>query len=156
MWSMMNLMDTSLRVPLIIRPAPASSFGNVDRPLVVTSQDDDDNDDDNDDDDAVQVYRHPVELVDLFPTLVSLAGISSENCPLYCSCSMFCMLSVLMAIFVVVAVPYQRTHDSTQRPSRCGLDPGAHSRLRQTTERRCFFSNHALLQLHPRLPYRPR
>lgn len=51
MWSMMNLLETSLQVPLLIRPAPIAH--------VVTNH----------------VYSHPVELVDVFPTLVSLAAV---------------------------------------------------------------------------------
>jgi len=55
MWSMMNLMDTSLRVPLIIRPAHRSLTSKIG---------------------SSNVYPHPVELVDLYPTLIRLAGFS--------------------------------------------------------------------------------
>lgn len=55
MWSMMSLLETSLRVPLMIRPAPAHTALGGGR--------------------AVPVYHHPVELIDLFPTLTSLAGL---------------------------------------------------------------------------------
>ena len=53
MWEMMNLLEQSLRVPLLIRPAPN------DRRLRNT----------------VGVYSHVVELLDLFPTFASLAGL---------------------------------------------------------------------------------
>ena len=53
MWEMMNLLEQSLRVPLLIRPAPN------DQRLRRT----------------VAVYPHPVELLDLFPTLATLAGV---------------------------------------------------------------------------------
>jgi arylsulfatase A-like enzyme len=53
MWEMMNLLEQSLRVPLLIRPAPSDGrFA-----------------------DTVAVYKHPVELLDLFPTLATLAGL---------------------------------------------------------------------------------
>jgi iduronate 2-sulfatase len=55
MWSMMNLLETSLRVPLMIRPAPSDPVLGAGR--------------------AVPLYHHPVELLDLFPTLTALAGL---------------------------------------------------------------------------------
>eukprot|EP00041_Stephanoeca_diplocostata_P024992 m.644277 g.644277 ORF g.644277 m.644277 type:complete len:649 (+) comp22647_c0_seq16:193-2139(+) len=54
-WSMMSLHETSLRVPLIIRAAPN------DARLSRAS--------------TVRVYDHMVELIDLFPTMVALAGL---------------------------------------------------------------------------------
>lgn len=54
---MMNLLETSLRVPLLIRPAPNDprfSGGQV----------------------SGKVYPHTVELLDLFPTIVSLANLA--------------------------------------------------------------------------------
>eukprot|EP00039_Didymoeca_costata_P024132 m.9381 g.9381 ORF g.9381 m.9381 type:complete len:530 (-) comp4056_c0_seq2:699-2288(-) len=51
MWSMMNLLETSLRVPLLIRPAPSANMR------------------------VVPVYHHPVELLDLYPTMAGLAGL---------------------------------------------------------------------------------
>lgn len=51
MWSMMNLLETSLRVPLLIRPAGGRRADSPPR------------------------YRHPVELVDLYPTLAALTGL---------------------------------------------------------------------------------
>eukprot|EP00729_Bicosta_minor_P018329 gene18329-30585_t len=51
MWSMMNLLETSLRVPLIIRPVGYAKRNTV------------------------AVYRHSVELLDVFPTVVDLAGL---------------------------------------------------------------------------------
>lgn len=56
MWSMMNLLETSLRVPLIIKPAVADA---------TVAKESSDN---------VHVHSHPVELVDLFPTLITLAN----------------------------------------------------------------------------------
>ena len=56
MWSMMNLLETSLRVPLIIKPAVARAG---------VAKESNDN---------VRVYSHPVELLDLFPTLITLAN----------------------------------------------------------------------------------
>ena len=63
MWSMMNLLETSLRVPLVIRPAPH------DRRLAAAAA-------------AgagagagARVAWDPVELVDLFPSLAALAGL---------------------------------------------------------------------------------
>ena len=44
MWSMMNLLETSLRVPLMIRPAPSDSTLGAGR--------------------SVPVYRQPVELLE--------------------------------------------------------------------------------------------
>ena len=55
MWSMMNLLEPSLRVPLIIKPSAAASSSSISN---------------------VQIYSHPVELVDLFPTLVALARVA--------------------------------------------------------------------------------
>ena len=53
MWSMMNLLETSLRIPLIVRPAAnRQTAGRV-----------------------VGIYPHPVEALDLYPTVVSLAGL---------------------------------------------------------------------------------
>eukprot|EP00943_MAST-04B_sp_MAST-4B-sp1_P002911 g2911.t1 len=54
MWSMMNLLETSLQVPLLIKPAKTrvKSFKRVN-----------------------PEYNYPVELVDIFPTAVSLAGL---------------------------------------------------------------------------------
>ena len=61
MWSMMNLMDTSLRVPLIVRPAGqwANHTSHPSAPL--------------------SVYPHPVELVDMYPTTIRLAGFDSSQ-----------------------------------------------------------------------------
>ena len=56
MWSMMNLLETSLRVPLIIKP-PSQSQQQQRRS-------------------NVKVYTHPMELLDLYPTLTTLAGIA--------------------------------------------------------------------------------
>jgi arylsulfatase A-like enzyme len=54
MWSMMNLLETSLRVPLLVRPAPRDArFATM------------------------AVYDQPVELVDLFPTVAALAGVAA-------------------------------------------------------------------------------
>ena len=53
MWEMMNLLEQSLRVPLLIRPAPSDSRFTT----------------------TVPIYNHPVELLDLFPTLATLAGL---------------------------------------------------------------------------------
>ena len=53
MWEMMNLYEQSLRVPLLVRPAPH------DRRFA----------------DIVSVYDHPVELLDLLPTMATLAGL---------------------------------------------------------------------------------
>jgi hypothetical protein len=59
MWSMMNLMETSLRIPLIIRPAASDRrFHRGGGPP------------------AASVYPHMVELVDLFPTVAALAGLA--------------------------------------------------------------------------------
>ena len=52
LWSMMGLLDASTRVPLIVRLPP--SFSAAAQP---------------------RVYYEPVELVDLYPTLASLAGL---------------------------------------------------------------------------------
>ena len=53
MWSMMNLLETSLRIPLIVRPAATRQ--TADR--------------------VIRIYPHPVEALDLYPTVVSLAGL---------------------------------------------------------------------------------
>ena len=58
MWSMMNLMETSLQIPLIIKPAASSIQKNVQNRKITNEQ-----------------YNHPVELVDIFPTAVALAGL---------------------------------------------------------------------------------
>ena len=62
MWAMMNLRETSLRVPLMIRPAlnDVRFWRKTGHGLPPAS-----------------VYRHPVELVDLFPTLASLGNLSA-------------------------------------------------------------------------------
>eukprot|EP00005_Dracoamoeba_jomungandri_P000435 CAMPEP_0174251456 /NCGR_PEP_ID=MMETSP0439-20130205/1270_1 /TAXON_ID=0 /ORGANISM="Stereomyxa ramosa, Strain Chinc5" /LENGTH=492 /DNA_ID=CAMNT_0015331779 /DNA_START=35 /DNA_END=1513 /DNA_ORIENTATION=+ len=49
MWSMMNVLESSLRVPMVIH-LPANQLG-------------------------VPVYHYPVELVDMYPTTASLAGL---------------------------------------------------------------------------------
>jgi iduronate 2-sulfatase len=55
LWSMMGLLDTSTRVPLIVRlPPGAAAAGAAPQP---------------------RVWREPVELVDLYPTLAALAGL---------------------------------------------------------------------------------
>ena len=54
MWSMMNLMETSLQVPLIIRPAISNKHQYLD---------------------LQKRYQYPIELVDVFPTAVSMAGL---------------------------------------------------------------------------------
>lgn len=57
MWSMMNLLETSLRVPLLIKPAPLDArFAPARAGLPA-------------------VYPHPVELLDLLPTLAGLASL---------------------------------------------------------------------------------
>ena len=58
MWSMMNLLETSLRVPLIIKPPSQSQQQQQQRRS------------------NVKVYTHPMELLDLYPTLTTLAGIA--------------------------------------------------------------------------------
>lgn len=56
MWSMMNLLETSLRVPLLIRPALNDvRYSAAGGPR--------------------KIYKHPVELLDLFPTIVALAAL---------------------------------------------------------------------------------
>ena len=73
MWSMMNLLETSLRVPLLVRPAPRDArfataptrwrrMGARARPRAVG---------------PFAVYDQPVELVDLFPTVAALAAVSA-------------------------------------------------------------------------------
>ena len=57
MWSMMNLLETSLRVPLMIRPAKSIKARAKSQPP------------------TRRLYTHPVELLDLYPTLVGLAGL---------------------------------------------------------------------------------
>ena len=51
MWEMMNLLEQSLRVPLLIRPAPGDSRFAA----------------------RGAVYSHPVELLDLFRKIVMLS-----------------------------------------------------------------------------------
>ena len=53
---MMNLLETSLRVPLVIRPAPNDPRFGGGRA-------------------NIKVYPHTIELLDLFPTIVSLANL---------------------------------------------------------------------------------
>ena len=60
MWSMMNLLETSLRVPLVIRPAPRSM---LEAPSTVPPSL------------TPRVAWDPVELIDLFPTTAVLAGL---------------------------------------------------------------------------------
>ena len=60
MWSMMNLLETSLRVPLIIKPATTTASPRRSGPGHGNN---------------VRLYSHPVELLDLFPTLAALAHI---------------------------------------------------------------------------------
>lgn len=55
MWSMMNLLETSLQVPMIINYARSHPRKHV------------------------GTYRYPVELLDLFPTIVALAGLPSSR-----------------------------------------------------------------------------
>lgn len=57
MWSMMNLLETSLRVPLLIKPAPLDARFAPPRAGLPA------------------VYPHPVELLDLMPTLAGLASL---------------------------------------------------------------------------------
>lgn len=59
MWSMMSLREQALRVPLIIRPSNAAAYIHKTRT----------------DTRHKRMYNHPVELIDLYPTLVSLAGL---------------------------------------------------------------------------------
>lgn len=58
MWSMMNLLETSLRIPLIIRPAATDTRFHAGGTVP-----------------QAKIYPHQVELVDLFPTLAGVAGL---------------------------------------------------------------------------------
>ena len=55
MWSMMNLLEPSLQVPLIIKLAESSRIRYT------------------------GTYDHPVELIDLFPTIVTLSGLPKSK-----------------------------------------------------------------------------
>ena len=57
MWSMMNLLETSLRVPLLVKPAPLDARFAAPRAGLPA------------------IYDHPVELLDLFPTVSGLASL---------------------------------------------------------------------------------
>ena len=80
MWSMMNLLETSLRVPLLIRPARSAAtsrgassgsapehagrVGSAGAAAFRALHSGN-----------VAVYSHPVESLDIFPTVVALAGL---------------------------------------------------------------------------------
>ena len=57
MWSMMNLLETSLRVPLLIKPAPLDARFALPHAGLPP------------------IYPHPVELLDLMPTVAGLASL---------------------------------------------------------------------------------